>query len=189
MATPGASSDPASSQPRPYVDPRVPDYLLNEQARLDKARQVYGGHSGVSVDAVYQILYTQGTAVAIDRAVDMVEQAGQSGPTQSSQPGQSSASPEVVDWVREAHDDDQPPKTHYEVNLMQNRFGENFPTMFNPARHTVIIAGRPVQATWDGNLVMRLQPCGDNHSFKHLVQFLFSPGALVALRVYLCPST
>ena len=73
----------------------------------------------------------------------------------------------------------------------KNRFGETSPTMFNPARHTMIIARRPVQATWDGNLVMSLQPCGDSHSFKRLVQFflILSPGALVASRVYLCPST
>ena len=38
-------------------------------------------------------------------------------------------------------------KSHYEANLMQNRFGEDSPSMFNPARHTVVVCGRPVQAT------------------------------------------
>ena len=71
---------------------------------------------------------------------------------------------------------------------MQNRFGEDFPTMFNPARHTVVIAGRPVQATLDGHLVMSLQPCASHHSFENMLAFLcFLLGVLLASRACALP--
>ena len=74
------------------------------------------------------------------------------------------------------------------MNLMQNRFGENFPTMFNPARHTVVIAGRPAQATSDGHLVMCLQPCTSYHSFENMLAFLsFLLGVLLASRACALP--
>ena len=192
MVSAGASFKQASSQPPSDVNPSSRQWIVAGKRRLDGARQVFGGHSDISLSKVYEVLYLQETKEAIDTAGRMIEQGQSSQPGQSSQQGQgqsSSSSQPTLDWVAEALDADHHMRSHYEVNLMQTRFGELTPTMYNPARHTVIIAGRPVQATWDGNLVMRLQPCGDNYSFNRLVQFLFSPGALVALRVYLCPST
>ena len=194
MAATGASSQQASSQPSADVNPRNPEWMVAQQARLDGARQVFGGHANVSLEKAYPLMYLQGAKEAIDTAGKMVAEGRSSQPAQSSQLGQSSASASSqpsADLVRQASDADSPIRNHYDANLFQNRFGETSPTMFNPARHTMIIARRPVQATWDGNLVMSLQPCGDSHSFKRLVQFflILSPGALVASRVYLCPST
>ena len=111
-------------------------------------------------------LYTKEPKEALAIAQKIVEEGGSTGQGQSSQPGQSSGSlqPEV-EWVREAQKNDEHIRSHHEANLMQNRFGEDSPTLFNPARHTVVIAGRPVQAAWDGHLVMSHQPCAGNQSF------------------------
>ena len=38
-------------------------------------------------------------------------------------------------------------RSNEQANLLQNRLGEDMPSRFHPARHTVMIVGRPVQAT------------------------------------------
>ena len=193
MAATGASSQQASSQPSADVNPRNPEWMVAQQERLDAARQVFGGHANVSLEKAYPLMYLQGAKEAIDTAGKMVAEGRSSQPAQSSQLGQSSASASSqpsADLVRQASDADSPIRNHYDANLFQNRFGETSPTMFNPARHTVVIAGRPVQATWDGNLVMSPQPCADSQSFNYLIHVLIvSPGSLDASRVYPCPST
>ena len=53
--------------------------------------------------------------------------------------------------------------------------------MFNLASYTVAIAGRPVQATLDGHLVMSHRPCtGDQNSIKLVACSRFFLVALVA---------
>ena len=94
--------------------------------------------------------------------------ADQPGQGQSSQPGRSTSSLHPCDeWVWHAQKGGVDVWPHPEANLMQNRFGEDSPPVFNPARHTVVIAGRPVQAILDGRLVMSHQPCaGDQNAIK-----------------------
>ena len=193
MPSAKSSSKRTSSQPPAKMPGQSPAWMQHQAERLDASRRVFSGLTDAKVSDLYPTLYTKSATEAVDMATKMVKEEGQSSqPAKSThQPGQSSSSSQPnVEWVRQAQDADEDVRTHHEANLMQNRFGEDSPTMFNPARHTVVIAGRPVQATCDGLLVMSPQPCADNQSFKHFVAFLsFFPGALVASRVYFCPST
>ena len=185
----------ARSQPPPWLHapPAVPPaWMQNQAQRLDATRQVFGGLTEKRVDEVFPILYTKGTREAVDIAQKIVKdaEAAQADEGQSSQPGQGSFLEPEVEWVQEAQEKDGLVRSHHEANLMQNRFGEDSPTMFNPARHTVVIAGRPVQAIWDCESVMSHQPCAGSQSLIILVAFLsFVPGALVASRVYFCAFT
>ena len=189
-----AGAQKASSQPPPWLTPEpanAPEWMQQQAARLDATSLVYSGLTAATVDEVLPALYTKDPKQAVRIAQQIVEQGDQRGQGQSSQPGQSSANAWLgTDWVMAAANAGEEVKTHHEANLMQNRFGEDSPTLFNPARHTVVIAGRPVQATWDGHLVMSHQPCAGNQSFIKLVAFLsLFPGALVASRVYFCAIT
>ena len=190
MAPKGASSKKASSQPPPEEPGPAPEWMQHQAARLDAASKVYSGLTAAEVDDVYPILYTSGAREAISIAKKMVEreEAGQPSQGQSSQPGQSSASSQPgEEWVREARDADVDLRTHHEANLMQNRIGEDSPSLFNPARHTVVIAGRPVQVACDCHVVMSTQPCADNQSFTNLVVFLSFPGRSRCLASLLLP--
>ena len=106
-------------------------------------------------------------------AQDVVERADQPGQGQSSQPGRSTSSLQPCDeWVWHAQKGGVDVWPHHEAKLMQNRFGEDSPPVFNLARHTVVTAGRPVQATLDDRLVMSHQPCTGNKSSINLVACL-----------------
>ena len=122
-------------------------------------------------------------------AQDVVKRADQPGQGQSSQPGRSTSSLHPCDeWVWHAQKGGVDVWPHPEANLMQNRFGEDSPPVFNPARHTVVIAGRPVQATLDGRLVMSHQPCTGNKRSINLVTCLsFSGRSRCLARLRVCP--
>ena len=92
------------------------------------------------------------------------------------------------EWVWHAQKGGVDVWSHHEANLMQNRFVEDSPPIFNPARHTVVIAGRPVQATLDGRLVMSHQPCTGNKRSINLVACLsFSGRSRCLARLRVCP--
>ena len=173
-----------SQPPRPAQNEQTPPWLKKQAERLDAAHQVFSGLTSTTTDEVYPALYTSTPGEAIDFAEKVVATHGWGNKPQSTQPGPSSSSSQPSkEWVRQAQRDGVEVRSHHEANLMQNRFGEDSPTMFNPARHTVVIAGRPVQATMDSHLVMSHQPCASHHSFEKLVSFLSClPGALVARR-------
>ena len=180
----------ASSQPPAAAPYEIPPWLKRQADRLDAAHQLYSGMTETTADEVYPALYTKPPSEAVEFAQKIVEQAGGAAQTQSSQPGQSASSSQPSgEWVRQAQRAGVEVRSHHEVNLMQNRFGEDSPTLFNPARHTVVIAGRPVQATLDGHVVMSLQPCASHHSFKKSgCVFKFPPpGALLASRTCALP--
>ena len=177
-------SQPASTKPEP-----TPPWLKAQAERLDAASQVFSGLSAATADDVYPVLYTKSPGDAIDFAQKIMEQADGQTQGQSSQPGQGASSSQPSgEWVRQAQRTGDEVKTHHDVNVMQNRYGEDSPTLFNPARHTVVIAGRPVQVTVDGHLVMSLQPCARHHSFENMFAFLSSLRvALLASRVCAWP--
>ena len=112
----------------------------------------------------------------------VVERAGQPGQGQSSQLAQSTSSLQSCDgraW--HAQKDGVDVWSHHEATSMQNRFGEGSPPMFNLSSYTVAIAGRPVQATPDGRLVMSHRPCaGDQNSIKLVACSCFFLVALAA---------
>ena len=174
----------ASPQPPPVVwDTNTPPWMQAQAKRMDASCQVYGGLSSASVAEAYEVLYTHGPKEAVTAATDFVEEAKKKGQGQSSQPGQSSAISTPADnWTERAVLSGSDIKTHYEANSMQNRFGEVSPTMFKPARHTLIIAGRPVQATHEGPPNDELPAMHQQQQTSQMVWFLHSgiPGALVA---------
>ena len=135
MVSAGASFKQASSQPSSYVNPSSPQWIVAGKRRLDGARQVFGGHSDISLSKVYEVLYLQETKEAIDTAGRMVEQGQSSKPGQSSQQGQSSSSSQpTADWVAEASDADSHIRNHYDANLFQKQVRGDFADDVQPCQ-------------------------------------------------------
>ena len=137
----------ARSQPPPKADGKPRDWLEAQSTRLDAGAEVFGGLAGGDLEDAYKLLYTQGPTDALTAAQKLALGAKQGQGLGKKASGAASSSQPSGDWLDDACAASQEVKSHYEANLMQNRFGEDSPTMFNPARHTVVVCGRPVQAT------------------------------------------
>ena len=146
---PSATNVPkrASSQPPQKDGGKPQDWLEAQATRLDAGAEVLGGMAGGGLDDAYKLLYTQGPKDALSAAQKLALGAKQGQGLGTPAAGAASSSQPTDDWLGDASAASLEVKSHYEANLMQNRFGEDSPTMLNPGRHTVVIVGRPMHAT------------------------------------------
>ena len=133
----------------PKQDPNF-DWISNQAPRHEAARQFYGGAStdetaGTAADHLLNPLYTsQSAKEAVEYAVRAQEGGGGGEPSSQQAQGDGSGDKQQEDWLeREGKG-----ITHMQANLLQARLGGQLMTRFQPFRHTVIIAGRPMQAEW-----------------------------------------
>ena len=144
-----------SKSPQPWWPPAETRSWQEVQAeRLDAARQVYGGLGDVGEDEVLTHLYQDSVQECVEFAVKhqqgLGKGAGKKGKKAkaakhheaSPQPGQAASSSQPAPSNLWPHY-----RSNEEANLLQNRLGEDLASRFHPARHTVMIVGRPVQAT------------------------------------------
>ena len=136
-----------SSQPPKKDGEKAGDWLQAQATGLDAGAEVLGGLAGGELDDAYKLLYTQEPRDALSAAQKMALGAKQGPGLGTPLGGAASSSQPKEDWLNNASAPSLDVKSHYEASLMQNRYGEDSPTFFNPARHTVVICGRPVQAT------------------------------------------
>ena len=118
-----------------------------QATRLDAGGEILGGRAGGEIDDAYKLLYTKEPRDALSAAQKMALGAKEGQGLGTPLGGAASSSQPKADWLNNPGAPSPDVKSHYEANLMQNSYGEDSPTMFNPARHTVVICGRPVQAT------------------------------------------
>ena len=146
MPTAPRTDKRASSQP-PQKGARSQDWLQAHSTRLGAGAEIFGGWAGGSVDDAYKLLYTQTPGDALTAAQKLALAAKEQQAQSPSTAAAASSFQPKEDWVTAASAASLELKSHYEANLMQNRFGEDSPSMFNPAHHTVVVWGRLAQAT------------------------------------------
>ena len=138
--------------PRAKFPPHDPnfDWISSQAPRHEAARQFYGGAStdptaGSAADHLLNPLYTSQTAKeAVEYAVRAQEGGGGGEPSSQQAQGDGSGGEQQEDWLeREGKG-----ITHMQANLLQARLDGQLITRFQPFRHTVVIAGRPMQAEW-----------------------------------------
>jgi len=124
------SQQRSASAPKSYYAPVSPPWMKAQARRLDSAGK-WNSSQHMPNEGEWQALYHRG-----QRDIG----------AQSSQPGAASSSSR-----RPTATDDAAARSHISANLLQHRLGGggNLATSFNPARHTVMIMGRPVQASWE----------------------------------------
>ena len=154
------------------------------------AHQIDSGLTQSTAGEAYPVLYTKGAKEAVTIAQDvswsgLVSQAKARVPSLPRAPRACSHAMDGCGMRRRtvwtSQKDGVDVWSHHEATSMQNRFGEGSPPMFNLSSYTVAIAGRPVQATPDGRLVMSHRPCaGDQNSIKLVACSRFFLVALAA---------
>ena len=146
-----------SKSPQPYPSSQPERGWQEAQAeRLDAARLVLSGLAGVRPAEVLPHLYEDSARACVDWAVQQQRAASRGkgagkGATKGKASRHSSPSPPPGQAASSSQPAPStfPPayRNNEEANLLQNRLGEDMPSRFHPARHTVMIVGRPVQAT------------------------------------------
>ena len=146
---PSVSSQPTDAMPKfPPLDPNF-DWVQSQAPRHEAATTIYGGKgvtgTDMRADSLLQPLYSSaGAKEAVEHALARM---GPDGGAVSSQPPPAAASGDgdgqnaEKDWV---HEDGQE-RSHASANFLQVRLASQILTRFQPFRHTVIIAGRPMQ--------------------------------------------
>ena len=143
----------AASMPRtPKYPPEDPnfDWATSQAPRHSVAREFYGGVNiepsagHCSADRLLNPLYTSQTASdAVNYAMEAIEKDGGAKPS-SQQAAGDGADDQKEDWLQKEGKG----VTHMQANFLQVRLGGQLITRFQPFRHSVIIAGRPMQAEW-----------------------------------------
>ena len=136
----------------PPFDPNF-DWIGSQASRHKAASEHYGGRwntgSSMRAHSLFKPLYTAKTATeAVDHAVRRAEEweewekywaAGAPSPAEDDEDDNYD---QGEDWLQKEGIE----RTHAQANFLQLRLGAQIVTRFQPFRHTVIIAGRPMQA-------------------------------------------
>ena len=139
---------PKRANKYPPEDPNY-DWVTSQAPRHAAARDFYGGtrldaKTGVSADQLLNPLYTSQTATeAVDYAVQACAAGAASRPSSQQIQGDGAEGQQQEDWLEK----ESKGITHMQANLLQVRMAGQLITRFQPFRHTVIIAGRPMQAS------------------------------------------
>ena len=128
------------------------DWVGSQAPRHKAASEHYGGTwaTGTSMRAhsLFQPLYTaRGAKEAVDHAVQTAEEwearVNAGGAPSPPKPGDDDDDyDQGDDWLETGGIS----RTHAEANFLQLRLSAQILTRFQPFRHTIIIAGRPMQA-------------------------------------------
>ena len=133
----------------PPEDPHF-DWVTSQAPRHEAAKAFYGGtrvdsNSGIGADLLLNPLYTSQTATeAVEYAIQANEAGGGGKPSSQQAQGDGAGGQQQEDWLEKEGKG----ITHMQANFLQVRMAGQLITRFQPFRHTVIIAGRPMQAEW-----------------------------------------
>ena len=155
-AVPKAGARSKSRQPSPQPPPETRHWTVVQGERLDAACEVYSGLASVSAREAMTHLYRDTVRQCVDFAQKAVRQQGGLGKGAGKNPRARShrrGAPSPKPAPGQAQSSTDPPpflpayRSNELANLLQNRLGEEMPSRFHPGRHSVMIVGRPVQAT------------------------------------------
>ena len=133
----------------PPADPNF-DWVTSQAPRHEAAKEFYGGTTisikeGFGAHRLMNPLYTSPTGKeAVEYAMQATTEGNKGKPSSQQAQGKGVGSEQEEDWLEKEGKG----FTHMQAIFLQVRMAGQLITRFQPFRHTVIIAGRPVQAAW-----------------------------------------